>query len=361
MLAALNLLIEPSNPPMSTPLHVLRRCLLLLGLSLSALVQAQDARHVTEPVLPPACAVLTANRADGAQDGRGDDSVRIQAAIDRCAPNQGVQLSAGGGNHAFVAGPLILRSGVALLIDRGVTLYAGTDPMAYDRGSRTCGSNDAAGNGCKPFISVANAVGSGIMGDGVIDGQGGQAIAGTAESWWQLARRAQREHSRQNIPRLIQIDHAREFILYRVTLRNAPNFHVAINRTDGFTAWGIKIDTPADARNTDGIDPAASRNITIAYSFIRTGDDNVAIKAGNGGPTENVSILHNHFYSGHGMSIGSETNGGVRRVLVDDLTLEGTTSGLRIKSDVSRGGLVQDVLYRNICLRDVKTLWRHRS
>jgi hypothetical protein len=110
-----------------------------------------------------------------------------------------------------------------------------------------------------------------------------------------------------------------------------------------------------DARNTDGIDPISSRNITIAHSWIRTGDDNVAIKAGNNGPTENVSILHNHFYSGHGMSIGSETNGGVRRVLVEDLSMDGTTSGLRIKSDVSRGGVVDQVSYRNVCLRDVKT------
>jgi polygalacturonase len=108
------------------------------------------------------------------------------------------------------------------------------------------------------------------------------------------------------------------------------------------------------ARNTDGIDPSSSRNVTIAHSFIRTGDDNVAVKAGNNGPTENVSILHNHFYSGHGMSIGSETNGGVRRVLVDDLDMDGTTSGLRIKSNDTRGGEVSAIVYRNVCLRDVK-------
>jgi polygalacturonase len=54
-------------------------------------------------------------------------------------------------------------------------------------------------------------------------------------------------------------------------------------------------------------------------------------------------------------SIGSETNGGVRRVLVEDLSMDGTTSGLRIKSDISRGGVVDQVTYRNVCLRNVKT------
>jgi polygalacturonase len=238
-------------------------------------------------------------------------------------------------------------------VDAGVLLRASLDPMLYDRGAGTCGSNDQSGKGCRPLITIEGVSGAGIMGEGTIDGQGGQLIAGKLESWWQIARRAQKEKTRQNVPRLIQIDRARDVTLYRITLRNSPNFHVAMNRVDGFTAWGVKIDTPHDARNTDGIDPGASRNVTIAHSWIRTGDDNVAIKAGMG-ETENVSILHNHFYSGHGMSIGSETEGGVRNILVDDLDMDGTTSGLRIKSNDRRGGEVRGVVYRNVCLRNVK-------
>jgi polygalacturonase len=179
-------------------------------------------------------------------------------------------------------------------------------------------------------------------------------MLGKDESWWQIARRAQKEKTRQNVPRLIQVDKSQEFAMYGILLKNSPNFHVTLNQVDGFTAWGVKIDTPHDARNTDGIDPISSRNVTIAHSWIRTGDDNVAIKGGNNGPTENISILHNHFYSGHGMSIGSETNGGVRRVLVEDLSMDGATSGLRIKSNDTRGGTVSEILYRNVCLRNNK-------
>ncbi|HEX7606357.1 MAG TPA: pectinesterase family protein, partial [Usitatibacter sp.] len=201
--------------------------------------------------------------------------------------------------------------------------------------------------------AVDGGEGGGIMGDGVIDGRGGDAMEGKAETWWQLARRAQRERLHQNVPRLVVVDGARDFTLYRITLRDSPNFHVTLHGVDGFTAWGVKIDAPADARNTDGIDPVSSRNVSIVGSFIRTGDDNVAIKAGRDGPSENISIVDNHFYNGHGMSIGSETVGGVRRVLVERLTMEGSTSGLRIKSDVSRGGRVDGVRYSDICLRNV--------
>jgi polygalacturonase len=307
--------------------------------------RAQDTRKVSEPVAPASCAVLASTEA-----ATNDDTARIQAAIDQCPVGQAVRLSA----SRLVSGPLVLRNGVSLLIDAGTTLYASTNPKLFDRGAGTCGTVDKLGKGCKPLITATGIKGSGIYGEGVIDGHGGHVVDGATESWWQLARRAQKEDARQNVPRLIEVTNAQDFTLHRVTLRNSPNFHVTLNNVDGFTAWGMRIDTPATARNTDGIDPISSRNITIAYSHIRTGDDNVAIKAGGSGPTENISILHNHFYSGHGMSIGSETNGGVRRVLVDDLSMDGTTSGLRIKSDVSRGGLVDQVSYRDVCLRDVK-------
>jgi polygalacturonase len=54
------------------------------------------------------------------------------------------------------------------------------------------------------------------------------------------------------------------------------------------------------------------------------------------------------------MSIGSETFGGVQNVKVCDLSLDGTDNGLRIKSDSSRGGLVQNVSYTNVCMRNVR-------
>jgi polygalacturonase len=44
---------------------------------------------------------------------------------------------------------------------------------------------------------------------------------------------------------------------------------VTYNDGDGFTAWGVKIWAPGEgARNTDGIDPGNSTNITIAHCFL---------------------------------------------------------------------------------------------
>jgi polygalacturonase len=342
-----------------------------LALAGASTLHAQDLRTVKEPVIPPACVTLkavltTATAAGGEIEARaykaatgqtGLDTARIQQALDHCDKGRAVELAADAANSAFLIGPISLRTGVTLLVDQGVTLFATRNPEYYALRPGSCGLVDTeSAGGCHPLITVRNASSSAIMGDGVIDGQGGAPtiVDGkpASKSWWDLAEDA-RTAGRQQVPRMIDTDLSDDFTLYRITLRNSPNFHVAFHRGDGFTVWGVKIDTPKTARNTDGIDPAQSKNITITQSFIRDGDDNIAIKAGEG-PTTNMTVIHNHFYWGHGMSIGSETNGGVSGIRVQDLSLDGPDNGIRIKSNPTRGGLVQDVLYDDICIRDSK-------
>ncbi|WP_422110642.1 glycosyl hydrolase family 28 protein [Burkholderia multivorans] len=67
-----------------------------------------------------------------------------------------------------------------------------------------------------------------------------------------------------------------------------------------------------------------------------------------------IAIAHNHIYWGHGISIGSETNGGVTNVQVYDNSFQDSEEGLRIKSDYARGGEVSQIHYANICIRDAK-------
>jgi polygalacturonase len=322
------------------------------------IISAQDTRNVTEPVIPPTCTRLDAhmtatNNAITPADESRLDTTRIQDALDRCGKGKAVELASAGGANAFLSGPLQLREGVTLLIDKGVTLYESVDPKVLETSPGSCGLvSNTPGRGCKPLISVDHVSGAGVMGDGVIDGRGGVKMLGVGKSAWDLAEDA-RPGGGQKVSRLLVADHADNFTLYRVTFKNSPNFHVVYNGGNGFTVWGVKIDTPQHlARNTDGIDPGAgARNITITHSFLREGDDNVAIKGGPGGVT-NMTVSHNHFYWGHGMSIGSETNGGVSKIRVTDLTLDGPDSGIRIKSMGTRGGLVQDIVYDNVCIRN---------
>ena len=328
-------------------------------LCFALVLPAQDTRKVTEPHIPAACVTLSAGIAAehgviAPEDEQKLDTARIQHAIDNCAAGKAVVLRANGGKNVFLTGPIALRAGVTLVVDANTALVASRDPRLYDLAPGSCGIVSEHGHGCKPLVLGDGAKGGGIMGMGSIDGRGGAKLLGQDVTWWDLAHQAKITDKQQSVPVMIVLRHADDFTMYKITLRNSPNFHVGVNETDGFTAWGVKIMTPKTARNTDGIDPGSSRNVTIAYCSIHTGDDDVAVKSGKAGPSLNISVLHNHFYTGHGMSIGSGTSGGVDHMLVDDLTIDGADNGIRIKSDRSRGGLVHDLLYRDVCIRDTK-------
>jgi polygalacturonase len=355
--------------------------------SMAAVAAAQDTRVVTEPKVPAVCTRLVAEQQSGIltkDEEETLDTERMQKALDGCAPGHAVELARAGGtdgkahavaernSDAFLTGPLDLRQGVTLLIDEGVTLYGSRNPAVYDMATgdepKLCGTSlprpkelplfsiNAAAKpkgGCRALINVSGAKDAAVMGEGTIDGRGYAKLIGHAYSWWEMARKAQPNDDIYYSTKLIAASHADGFVLYQIHLVNSANYHVVVSGTNGFTAWGVHLDTPVDkrldARNTDGIDPGTSENITIAHSWIDNGDDNIAVKQG----VSHMSVLDNHFYDGHGMSIGSETVLGQSFLLVDGLTEDHTTSGIRIKSNVKRGGPVHDLVYRNICMRDV--------
>jgi polygalacturonase len=325
---------------------------------------AQDTRTVVEPKFPAACTTLSAELSPvadttlAASDEGKLDTRRIQQAIDGCASGRAVVLKANGGRHAFLSGPLMLKRGVTLVVDTNAIMFASRNPRDYDiDDSKRCGTVDEKGHACKALITTDRATGAGVMGPGTIDGRGWAKLIGRDSSWWDLAQLAKVINKNQSCPRLLQINRSDDFTIYKLTLKNSPNFHVVYDRGNGFTVWGLVIDTrDPRARNTDGVDPASATNVTITRSYFNTGDDDVAIKAGSTGASTHMTISHNHFYRGHGMSIGSETDGGASAIRVLDLSIDGADNGLRIKSNASRGGLVHDVEYKDVCLRNTKNV-----
>jgi polygalacturonase len=301
--------------------------------------------------MPTACATVLATKTvtGGEPADETLDTAAIQAAITACPAGQAVRLASDGDKTAFVSGGLSLKTGVSLWLDSGTTLFGSRNPRDFDAVADKCGGNNTGNSACKPLIAVAGPADSGVVGEGTIDGRGGEIATGGTFTWWELEDMYNGDLA---APRLIQVTGGTNFVLYKVTLKNAPKFHVVIDSTVGYKVWGITINTPADSPNTDGVDPSRAKNGVIAYTKISTGDDNIAVKGGGPTTVDGLLVAHNHFGKGHGMSIGSETNGGVRNVSVCDLSLDGTDNGLRIKSDSSRGGLVQGVYYTDVCIRD---------
>jgi sugar lactone lactonase YvrE len=393
--------------------------LYVTGTSQAAAVATGDTRTVTEPSFPAVCQQLTAAITEVKDDipasvdaaNSNPDSARIQAALNNCSanyPGQAVELSVDstGAYNAFLSGPLTMPSNVTLLVDPGVVLFFSRNAQDYDivSGTHTCGTvvptgatvysntgsviNSTATKSCLPLIDIPGTSSNvGIMGFGKLDGRGGDTLLNPISpyqnvSWWGLSSDADNVGNQMN-PRFIQMDtNSSNITLYKITIRNAPLFHVSTTgAVSGITAWDVKIVTPTTSRNTDGIDPGNVTNVTITRSWISDGDDNVAVGgAGTTAPASNISVTNNHFFAGHGQSIGSNTSAGISNVLWDgniaagngfagtatasygsSISSTGTflngakdsnSTGIRIKSSNSSGGLVTNIQYSNECLLD---------
>jgi polygalacturonase len=183
-----------------------------------------------------------------------------------------------------------------------------------------------------------------LTGAGTVDGAG--AI------WWAWSERASRaQPGRLVYPRanLIVIEDCERLLICDVLLRNSPKFHLVPRRITELTIERVKVRAPEHAPNTDAIDPGPATNVVIRDCDIDTGDDDIVIKSGG----KNVLIENCTIKHGHGISIGSETTDGVDGMLVRKCTFEGTDNGIRIKSMRGAGGLVRNVCYRDITMREV--------
>jgi len=309
------------------------------------------------PVIPPACTTVMATKTVVAGDVTTEadeaalDTPAIQAAIDACPAGQSVKLVADGEKNAFLVGSLQLKSGVMVWIDSGVTVYASRNPRNFDAkaGSGLCGTA-TSNSACSGVFTSTGKNATGLMGGGTVDGQGGKPVLGGTSTWWQLNAAADGGLA---APRLVSANMGNDLTIAGLRFQNSGKFHIVPSGVRGFVVWGITIITDPSSPNTDGVDPDGSSDGVIAYCTISTGDDNIAIKGDGPMVVDNLIIAHNHFGKGHGMSIGSETNVGVRDVKVCDLSLDGTKYGIRIKSDVSRGGLVKGISYTDVCMRSV--------
>lgn len=274
-----------------------------------------------------------------AADGQTNDQQAIQSAIDVCFASGGgmVELSSG----VFLSAPIFLKTNITLQIDSDATLLASQNPDDYQR---MPWMPDVG----RSIVALVNGgSGSGnltITGSGTIDGAGAW--------WWQ--------NHLDNRPRLIVFYRCQSVLVEGVTLTNSPSFHLVPDRSSDIVIRNLYIVAPADSPNTDGIDPSDSRNVAISNCTIDVGDDNVAIKAGHVDPdhpgesSADITVTDCVFLHGHGMSIGSETLGGVRRVNVQRVSFQDTVSGIRIKSNRTVGGEVAFVSYQDITMDNVK-------
>jgi polygalacturonase len=276
-------------------------------------------------------------------DGVTDNTEAIQSALDSVSATGGgvIRFS----NGKYLTGPLNIKSNDTLYIDSSAGIIGTTRMTAYYKpGADTTKPPGSL----QPLLTADHADNIAIIGRGYIDGQG--------QEWWT----AYNNGTISVRPRLFQPNYCNNLLLKNITLKNSPQFHFIPEWCNNVIVDSVTILAPSNSPNTDGIDPATCHNVHILNCYIDTGDDNVAVKSGyidHSDPhaaSTKIYVSHCTFLHGHGVSIGSETGGGVDSMYVDSCTFNGTTNGIRIKSYRGNGGNVRGVYYTNLTMTNVK-------
>ncbi|HLP75939.1 MAG TPA: glycosyl hydrolase family 28 protein, partial [Candidatus Paceibacterota bacterium] len=283
--------------------------------------------------------IVVTNAAYGAVgDGVFTNTAAIQSAINQAARGGATNGLSGGtvkipGPGIYLCGPLNMSNCVNLQVDAGAVLRMlpyGSYPGAPYRTTDTVAD----------FISASKLHDIAVSGPGAIDGQG--------SPWWP-------GYKTNNRPVMIYFSGCNRQLIQNITLSNSPMFHIAIGGGSGNkTVEGVVIRAPASSdpvnpsHNTDACNVGGT-NILVRNCDISTGDDDFTC----GGATFDVLLTNNVYGAGHGVSIGSYTDGGVSNITVINCSFNGTDNGIRIKSQRDRGGLVQNLNYLNLTMTNV--------
>lgn len=275
-------------------------------------------------------------------DGQALDTAAIQRCFDDCdAAGGGVVLLPPG---TYLSAPLVIGTKTTLRLEKGATLLATGDRSAFERPDEP-GKFDH-------FLTGKDLEDVTIEGEGTIDGGG--------PAWWEAAEAARQKKSGYTLPRpnLIVLTRVKNLTVRGVTIQNAPKFHFVPTECDGVLVEDATFLAPERAPNTDAIDPSMCVDVVVRRCLIDVGDDNIAVKSGKRADgrefaAHGLTVTDCTFKHGHGMSIGSETVGGVKDVVVRNCTFEDTVNGIRIKSDRKRGGTVENLLCEDIVMKNV--------
>ncbi|HXB32383.1 MAG TPA: glycoside hydrolase family 28 protein [Puia sp.] len=324
-------------------------------------------------------------------DGHTLNTEAFRKAITACSAAGGGRVIVPSGN--WLTGPIMLLS--------HVNLYLAADAVVQFTGDHTQYPMTATNNGA---VVTAPLFAEGvediaITGDGAFDGAGetwrpvkkekttpdqwnallasGGVVSPDGKIWWP-SRDAmngdsflKRLHGKSGLtaddylpardflrPVLCTFINCKHILMKGVLLRNSPKFVFYPNHCSDLTMDHVRIFNEWWAQNGDGIDISASHHVLLYQCTVNAGDDGICMKSSGAQP--GGAALHDVIIAGctvgrahGGFVIGSNTDGGMHNIFVSDCTFTGTDIGLRFKSNMGRGGLVDNIFIDNIHMQNI--------
>jgi len=282
----------------------------------------------------------------------------------------------------WLTGPIVLKDNIELHLDKNAIIYFSPDKRLYL-------DKDGKSKRVEPCIKASKRKNIAITGQGIIDGNGqqwrpvkrskmsdvewkqymgmGGQVTEKGDLWypWQMkngypdiASTPQQQEGMRND--LFRMEQCENILIEGVTFQNSPRFHVHPCYSRNIIIDGITVRCPWNVQNGDGIDISDCHQALIVNSTVNVGDDGLCMKSGSQKQNcdvwgcQDILIQDNTVYHAHGgFVLGSETEGGVRDMVVRHNRFLGTDVGLRFKSGVGRGGRTERMYVEDIMMADI--------
>ncbi|XP_040376730.1 probable polygalacturonase At1g80170 isoform X1 [Oryza brachyantha] len=297
--------------------------------------EEEEAEEVTASAWAAKCRppmgknVVNVDSFGAAGDGCSDDTEAFLNAWKKaCSLNNAVFLVPGGRRYKVGAARFMGPCKSRLIVQIQGTIVAPEEPSEWDAASQ------------RLWLLFSGLAGARIQGGGVVDGSGAK--------WWANSCKIDRSKPCKGAPTALTIDSCRGVRVRNLRLQNAQQMHLTVSRSRDVRLAGVRVDSPEDSPNTDGIHVADSTAVTIQACRIATGDDCISISNGSFA----VRMKDIDCGPGHGISIGSLGQGGsfaaVEGVSLDGARVRRAQNGVRIKTWQGGAGYVRDVRFADV-------------
>lgn len=348
-------------------LKKLRTAVFLFTASISVSVMAQNKLPFDMPDIPlPSFSQNTVNIKDFGAIGDGVtlNTSAIRAAIDKCASDGGGTVVIPSG--LWLTGPITMRNNINLHADKGALIIFSKDHSDYFIGNNL--HNAVSPINGNELNNIA------FTGEGIYDGAGdtwrpAKKDKYTDSQWKEMTSTGTLDKNGILWPK--GVDPQKDFRPYMVlltkckkvlfdgpTFQNSPKFVIVPRTCEDLTIRNCKVLNEWSAQNGDGIDICSCKNVKIANCLLNVGDDGICMKSSGKSDEpalQNVVIRDCSVYHAHGgFVIGSNTDGGMHNIYVNNCNFMYTDVGLRFKSARDRGGLVDNIFINGIYMKDIQ-------
>ena len=295
-------------------------------------------------------------------DGRANDTKALQAAIDACAKGGGGRVLVSPGTYR--TGTIYLRDHVELHLLAGAILLGSSSRDDYNPDD-IYPENQAFG--VERVTAAHLVIGYGIVhasitGNGTIDGNSGAFF----DSLPNDKRADGYRLKRANFPipdwrpgQMLWFCNCRDVAVRDVALRNSPYWTLMFFGCEDVRVRGLRITSPPETQNGDGIDVDCCHDVTISDCLIATGDDCITLRGnskrlGREQACENVAVSNCVLRTPCNCVRVGVGDGHVRNCSLTNLIMTDARTGINVVSRYSerslRGTLIENISFANLTM-----------